>query len=1348
MKKKLLKIRCERLIMSIVCIVILLCITLHAHGLFDNPLLTWNSDYTAYTTSSGDTDIEWYEEGTRVYTGVTSSLGALSVGEHYYSYSREGTIPIGYWEVAYKGANCCHNSYPEDGFMGISFGREPCFEQYYSGWFPYCADCDELVVFMLHYMDDVTAKSITSAQTGLVYYYLCPFCSNLEQGAGYSAHTCKEISKNQYSVSYQANGGTGHMANSIHMYDNATMYEGKTIEAQTQLSKNGYQRIGYKFVGWNTKADGAGTSYVDQQVILNLSHEEGAVITLYAQWELTYSYLHIDANGGTYEGEAIREIRAAYGSTYTLVESAITSPEGYSVNYVSNGGSAVATSYITKQFAGWEVQVGFQGAFYNSIYTFLGEENSIDTIKAQYIDGALTLPTTSRTNYVFGGWYTTPACEEGTYIGMDGDVVYLSKDTTLYAKWVDLVLVAKDNYTANESKGAVDLSWNALDGLAKYYEVFQSLNQTTWEQIYSYNSIGSSVNISQSYTNSNRGTTYTVPYTGYYLVSANGAQGASYGSYSGGKGAILSAEYWLQQGDVITFYVGSTGSSSSGGSNGLTSAGSNTSGSGSGGGAATEVYITRNGSTEALLIAGGGGGANAGYSGGGGGLLTTTLGSKAGTSGSGGGGSGAVGGSAGSYTAGSSITSMKLITNQTLSLYGRFAQVAWGDYNTYTYNTYGTESINGTTYTKLLRTNGSTVYTPLSYQDLTSLNFGTASFSNGVLSYYWTTHSGGICHTSTYGYHSVKGVICNGTLSFYDKSVTTTNPTYSQSKGGSSYINTSYGTTNIKNQSSTQTGNGTASIVGGSQIGYLEQTSLNNVFATDLAKPDPITDYEIIVNTNTTGVLEFVAPMDQGTTYYHNVVSYKEIQYPMKEVATSNMTKNTLTSGIKGYYYKIDSSATTTIVGTETYTTSRSINLSFTDTTSWLHIASVDVANNISDTIHIALSKTSDEILWPISSNPIEITGTDNNVYLASEKLYYIRADGTTEFLLSAGGSIDGTARQDYQINEISLAFQALETGEISSYLVSTTMQENLTYASSTYGSDQIVRTYMESIPVVDRLGSMLRNEYGKTLTLNQAFLLPIIQDGKRIEVVPSVAIQTDDFTITSDNNKDTLEAVIIIGDATSPTITGVDVLQELLIHNTNKSNRTFYASDSGSGLKSFQAIVTNTDHKSTQTFESINGAITLPFAEDMSIFVGDFTVEFIAIDQVGNTRVETAISAMFALETSIERILEPHEAIFQKGESGILYVTVYGYPDKVEITFPESLSKEEEESIIVYEYNPKSFLCEESIEFMIPIEAESQMYQIKVTAYKDTAKLEDYPELAVLEVDGTILDDIKTRLR
>ena len=78
---------------------------------------------------------------------------------------------------------------------------------------------------------------------------------------------------NTYNVEFKANGGTGEMASQEFVYD-----EPATLKSNT------FTRASYEFAGWNTKADGSGTAYADEQQVEKLSAEQSATITLYAQW--------------------------------------------------------------------------------------------------------------------------------------------------------------------------------------------------------------------------------------------------------------------------------------------------------------------------------------------------------------------------------------------------------------------------------------------------------------------------------------------------------------------------------------------------------------------------------------------------------------------------------------------------------------------------------------------------------------------------------------------------------------------------------------------------------------------------------------------------------------------------------------------------------------------------------------------------------------------------------------------------------------------------------------------------------------------------------------------------------
>ena len=79
---------------------------------------------------------------------------------------------------------------------------------------------------------------------------------------------------NQYTIEYNANGGTGITVYSMHTYGQAKA-----------LTTNGFDRHGWTFQGWSTSPTG-GVEYTDGQSVDNLSSDPNAKVTLYAVWAI------------------------------------------------------------------------------------------------------------------------------------------------------------------------------------------------------------------------------------------------------------------------------------------------------------------------------------------------------------------------------------------------------------------------------------------------------------------------------------------------------------------------------------------------------------------------------------------------------------------------------------------------------------------------------------------------------------------------------------------------------------------------------------------------------------------------------------------------------------------------------------------------------------------------------------------------------------------------------------------------------------------------------------------------------------------------------------------------------
>lgn len=104
--------------------------------------------------------------------------------------------------------------------------------------------------------------------------------------------------------------------------------------------------IGYKFIGWNTKPDGSGEWFTDEQEILNLTDQNKAKVRLYAQWQLCDNPLTVIADGdgeeddgALYNGKASYDYTVSYGGTQNVTKSLVTPPAGYTVVFDTVGGT-------------------------------------------------------------------------------------------------------------------------------------------------------------------------------------------------------------------------------------------------------------------------------------------------------------------------------------------------------------------------------------------------------------------------------------------------------------------------------------------------------------------------------------------------------------------------------------------------------------------------------------------------------------------------------------------------------------------------------------------------------------------------------------------------------------------------------------------------------------------------------------------------------------------------------------------------------------------------------------------------------------------------------------------------
>lgn len=1401
--------------------------------IYNSHYVSISPDGEAFTTCAGDQNYTWYDNGTTVNTGIKSSLRSLRTGEHYFKVARWGEVPVGSWKVVHRPGQCIHEGYTiDENWHGIQFGTQKCMQYYYSGWEAFCADCGEPLEESYIYMSREAASSIQYLDLGnesnpVFYYYLCPFCRNLEQGVRLSEHLCKKISWNQYRIFYNPNikKYNGYMDYSYHMYNNATEYEGQTVTPVTHLTENNYTKEGYVFIGWNTKPDGSGAFFADSAEIYNLSsidwrdestwtETDNGTVTLYAQWRKSESTLVIDAAGGKYSGLDKQSITQPYLKNYVLQADLIQAPDGYQVAFVANGGSPVETIAGTKHFVEWMREQPFRGWLEDNIYTFTAPDGNVDTLKAAYQSDPITLPATTRDGWSFGGWYYDP--DFSLPAGGAGDQIIPSKDMTLYAQWVDLRLQSVDNYDANEGKGAVDLSWSQSDQNNKTYLVYQKRENGAWIRVNSADDISSTTVISEAYSFEGQEKQYTIPYTGLYTIKALGAQGASYESYTGGYGGSVGGKFWLRKGDVLTYAVG--------GQNGY-NGGGNATDYGNGGGM-TSVVSDQKGE---LMIAGGGGGASPGGNGGNGGSAASVIDGHDGESGMAGGGAGYQGGCAGekivhhhtndcyvdaSYTPAFGSWDGKVDgfdcyadTNTKTKGYAHtrdddprhVIRVGWESYaysegTLWNLNGYSGLATNGNTQLNVsVHTNswGSTDGLNLSKSKYRVLNQNGSTISSGSFSsainssgssgssgsswenpdgswggspdvrdFYGTFHFDlpeGTTRIYLYldFYHNaydawftseITGLSFSGgrklNCGMTEGQVLSSKPAY----GGSNYVSSD--ALMYEMYSGVRSGSGYATL-DAEAVGYQESLDLTGVVATDFAAPDKISDQVTKEPLDGKSIcVTWQTPKDNGTDYYHKVESYLTGSTSM--LCKSNITKNTLVSGVMGYYYLVDQKEDTVVTGNANYVQDPHVNVVTAAYNQYLHIAAVDVAGNISETTHILIDAK--DVLWKIYTKQLSIDESVDNVYPAADKIWYVRADGTTPFTLKNEAYMDGTASRGYQLNET-----IYETVSDDS-----SVARNIIRTASTEIADTSIRTDANGLSYsTDGTTALQQYSYSYTVRSNknrdlmgvQKFTISRDLSGQTIQVIPVAEADKESDKVYSAHELDEKNKITLIADGEAPVIRGLEIMEDRDLIDRRDGSITIRASaeDELSGVKDFYIVISNSDNAVMKTYTpDENGYINITITNDEPIFSGDFTLLGYAVDNVGNENSLSYGTTEFALASSVERILEPHDPIFKCGESGILTFTIWGYADRVEVIFPESMTALDPTLNKVYDYTDcPGYMITEHLQFMVPLYTpENQNLEVTVRAYKGDKKLEDHPTISVIGVSGTVLDEFRTRLR
>ena len=1340
-----------------------------AEGFYENAFLTFAPDHRAWTVQEAlpqaadafhnENPSCWYPMGETINIREKSSAAEPGRGEHVYKYERHGMVPVQKWVVICRTAKCIHND--SQFFHGLTLITAHCEANYYSGWNAYCADCGEKIIDFNLYMSREKVGKITAIDTDLDYYYLCPTCGHLEQGSSVR-HKCNAVSANRYRVQYLPNGGNvaGFMQSSFHMYDNAELFEGEPVTPVKTLNLNGYSRPGYLFVGWNSAPDGSGESFLDGQEIWNLTDEnydekEGTgTVRLYAMWRQVTGVLEIDPNGGLYQGES-KTVSASvgYGEKYLLKSSFLTAPSGFLVRFDVQGGEALDAMRDTKCFLGWHLNSPAKGALEGEVYRFFGQDGEKDHVKALYQSEGIILPQPHREGFAFGGWYYD--ADYTRQAGNAGDRFVPQGDIILYANWVDLCLEAEVNLTAYGGKGAVDLNWRQPDGNQKAYLVYQKQEGEEFQKIYGA-SEGEVEEIHEEYEVSSDSMVFPITRTGFYRLSASGAQGQDCGDFLGGRGGSAEGVFYLTEGDELKVALGRQEGENAGG-------GGEKYG---GGGGRTEI---RSKNLGILVVGGGGGGAGPGADGGEGGLQEGLRPDNApeGENGVIGGGSGWIGGRAGTYESHiHSVECLHVHIGDEISggeCYGEVEEektchlIVTGPFKDMRKSDNCDSCVKagrgyGTMHPRCWRIDHSSCGAPTDYSSAgwwvcdvcgrEGYKWGSGKNPPSVSDHTWTKRSFVLQCTKEYDCGNPPG-----------KNI--------PSCGGSSYVNEALAAS-WKYEPGSRQGEGCA-VIEAVNIGFMEDNALEGAFAPDLAGPDCIERDGILLSPGGDCVIQvtFEEPVDHGTFYHHQVHSY--LAGSQEVLSKSNITRTEVVTGIAGYYYLVDDKPETEISLQEgaqglRFSREAKILLNLPEKTGYLHIAAVDRAGNLGGTVSLEISVNPADIPWRLETEQMKVeSGMGGREYGSvapkadEEKVYYVRADGRTPFLLRFLADLLGRPRVDYQIDRMIFEYALggdLAQGNYSLVIPHGSLEGEL---QEYEGGSLARRSEGNGMLQAGMYAGAVRANQACTVEAWQSFCLGSSQDGSRILVFPVAGASYKAGIILSERSEDEEHGIWIIGDGKGPDISGLTEAEEILLGKRETQERiVLRARDDGSGLAQFQASLRNLDNGMEAVYYADeNGEIQIVLETENPLFLGDLRLELWAKDRVGNVSQAECGAQEFGLKAEIKRLLSPHDPVFKRGESGILIVKARGYADRIEVEFPEELMQDGEECERVFCYEVPMGTVQEEVPFMIPLTVEEDgEYTILVRAFKNGRMLEDRPALCTLTVEETVLGELRTRLR
>ena len=232
-----------------------------------------------------------------------------------------------------------------------------------------------------------------------------------------------------------------------------------TVGVSQNLQVNTFTRTGYTFTGWNTRADGSGRSYSNEE---SLTFNDETPLTLYAQWQknVTYAKVTFNSNGGTGN---MAEQSFTVGVSQNLPANTFTRT-GYIFTGWNTQSDGSGTSYTNKQnlklssetpltlFAQWQENVVKTEVIFDSNGGTGSMSNQIFTVG---VSQNLQVNTFTRTGYTFTGWNTQSDGSGTSYTNKQSLTLSETTPLTLYAQWQENVVKTEVIFDSNGGTGSM-----------------------------------------------------------------------------------------------------------------------------------------------------------------------------------------------------------------------------------------------------------------------------------------------------------------------------------------------------------------------------------------------------------------------------------------------------------------------------------------------------------------------------------------------------------------------------------------------------------------------------------------------------------------------------------------------------------------------------------------------------------------------------------------------------------------------------------------------------------------------------------------------------------------------------